>query len=91
MGYQPRMKSPKEYDSRIQKKPLREKRKDRKRIHRHIGRPIMEEKHTATEREVSEVTLKRLHTLGIQKFGSSPFSEHFDRWLTNVTVVLERV
>jgi hypothetical protein len=87
MGYQPRIKSPKgaihEY-----KKPLREKRKDRKRIHRRIGRPIREEKHTATEREVSEGTLKRLHTLGSQRFGSSPFSEHFDRWLTNVGTVL---
>jgi hypothetical protein len=87
MGYQPRIKSPKgaihEY-----KKPLREKRKDRKRIHRRIGRPIREAKHTATEREVSEGTLKRLHTLGSQKFGSSPFSEHFDRWLTDVAIVL---
>ena len=87
MGYQPRIKKPKgaihEY-----KKPLREKRKDRKRIRRGIGRPIQEEKHTATEREISEGTLKRLHTLGSQKFGSSPFSEHFDRWLTNVAAVL---
>lgn len=86
MGYQPR-KSPKgairEY-----KKPLREKRKDRKRIRRGVDRPILEEKHTASEREASEVTLKRLHTLGIQKFGSSPFSEHFERWLMNVTAVL---
>ena len=87
MGYQPRIRSPKgaihEY-----KKPLREKGKDRKRIHRHNGRTIQEEKHTATEREVSEVTLRRLHTLGSQKFGSSPFSEHFDRWLINVEAVL---
>jgi len=50
--------------------------------------PIPEEKHVATEREVSELTLKQLHTLGNQKFGSSPFSEHFDRWLTNVATVL---
>ena len=26
--------------------------------------------------------------MGIQKFGSSPFSEHFERWLMNVTAVL---
>ena len=86
MGYQPR-KSPKgaihEY-----KKPLREKSKDRKHIRRRIGRPIQEEKQTATEREISEATLKRLHTLGTQKFGSSAFSEHFDRWLTNIAAVL---
>ena len=88
MGYQPRKKSPKgaihEYS-----KPLREKRKDRKRVRRGVGRPYQEEKQPATEREVSELTLRRLHTLGTQKFGSSPFSEHFDRWLTNVTAVLD--
>jgi len=87
MGYQPRIKSSKGAIHGY-KKPLREKRKDRKRTRRGIGRPILEEKPTLTEREVSEGTLKRLHTLGIQKFGSSPFSEHFDRWLTNVAAVL---
>ena len=86
MGYQPRIKSPKrtiEY-----KKPLRERRKERKRIRKGVGRQVQKEKTAATEKEISEATLKRLHTLGIQKFGSSPFSEHFDRWLTNVTAVL---
>jgi hypothetical protein len=87
MGYQPRVKSPKGAIHQY-RKPLREKRKDRKRIRRGVGRSILEEEHTATEREISEVTLKRLHTLGIQKFGSSPFSEHFDRWLMNVETVL---
>ncbi|MCL4430178.1 MAG: hypothetical protein M1167_05440, partial [Chloroflexi bacterium] len=86
MGYQHR----KSTKSRIHgfKKLLRETGKDRERIRRRAGRPIVEEKHPATEREISELTLKRLHTLGIQKFGSSPFSEHFDRWLQNVTTVL---
>lgn len=88
MGYQPRIKSPKGAIH-VYKKPLREKRKDRKRIRRGTAKPIMEEKHETTEREVSELTLKQLHTLGSQKFGSSPFSEHFDRWLTNVTAVLD--
>jgi hypothetical protein len=87
MGYQPRKTSPKGAIHGY-KKPLREKRKDRKRIRRGIGRSILEEKRTLSEREISEVTLKRLHTLGIQKFGSSPFNQHFDRWLMNVTVVL---
>ena len=54
-----------------------------------VGELRLEENHIATEREISEATLKRLHTLGIQKFGSSPFSEHFDRWLQNVTAVLD--
>lgn len=87
MGYQPRKKSAKGAIHRY-KKPLREKRRDRKHPHRRSGTPTPEEKHNATEREVSEVTLKRLHTLGSQRFGSSPFSEHFDRWLSNVTAVL---
>ncbi len=87
MGYQPRKTSPKGAIHGY-KKPLREKRKDRKRIRRGINPSIMEEKRTLSEREISEVTLKRLHTLGIQKFGSSPFNQHFDRWLMNVTVVL---
>jgi small-conductance mechanosensitive channel len=88
MGYQPRIKLPKGAIHGY-KKSLREKRKDKERIRRGTAKPIGEEKHSATEREVSELTLKQLHTLGSQKFGSSPFSEHFDRWLTNVTAVVE--
>ena len=87
MGYQPRIKSLRGV-AREYKKPLHERRKDRQRDRKRIGRQIQKEKHITTEREVSEVTLKRLHTLGSQKFGSSPFREHFDRWLINVTVVL---
>ena len=88
MGYQPRIKSPKGAIH-VYKKSLREKRKDRKRIRRGTGKPIMGEKYSATEREISELTLKQLHTLGSQKFGSSPFSDHFNRWLNNVTTVLD--
>jgi hypothetical protein len=87
MGYQPGIKSPKGA-IRQYKKPLREKRKYRKHSHKSISRSILEEKQTPSEREISEITFKRLHTLGIQKFGSSPFSEHFNRWLANVDVVL---
>ncbi len=87
MGYQSKIRSPKgathEY-----KRSLHEKRKDRKRIHRRNGRLPQKEKHTTTEREISELTLKQLHTLGSQRFGSSPFSDHFDRWLMNVEAVL---
>jgi hypothetical protein len=88
MGYQPRIKSPKGAIH-VYKKTLREKRKDRKRVGRGTAKLIREEKPFPTKREVSELTLKQLHTLGSQKFGSSPFSEHFDRWLTNITVVLD--
>jgi hypothetical protein len=88
MGYQPRKTSPKGAIHGY-KKPLRERRKDRKRVRRGLVQPLQEEKHIPSEQEIADVTLKRLHTLGIQKFGSSPFSEHFDRWLINVTSVLE--
>jgi small-conductance mechanosensitive channel len=88
MGYQPRIKSPKGAIH-VYKKTLREKRKDRKHVRRGNEKPIREEKQPATEKEVSELTLKQLHTLGSQKFGSSPFTEHFDRWLTNITAVLD--
>ena len=88
MGFQFRKKSPKGAIHQYRKN-LREKRKNRKNVQRNVGRSIEnEERPIATEREISESTLTRLHTLGSQKFGSSPYSEHFDRWLTNVTAVL---
>lgn len=46
------------------------------------------EKKFLTEREISEATLRRLHILGRQKFGSSPYSQHFQRWLSNIESVL---
>ena len=49
---------------------------------------MREEKHVPTVKEVSDRTLRRIRNLGSQKFGSSPFSEHFDRWLVNLTDVL---
>ncbi len=70
------------------RRSLHETGRDKKRIRRRVGEPLLEEKPVATEKEISEGTLKRLHTLGSQKFGSSPFSEHFDRWLNNVGAVL---
>jgi hypothetical protein len=88
MRYQPRKTSPKGAVHGY-RKPLRERKKERKRLRVTLSQPIIEEKRTVSEREIAEVTLKRLHTLGIQKFGSSPFSTHFDRWLMNVTAVLE--
>ena len=62
--------------------------KDRGRKRRSTGNSMREEKHVATMKEVSDKTLKRIRNLGSQRFGSSPFSEHFDRWLVNLTDVL---
>jgi hypothetical protein len=88
MGYQPRKKSPGGAGHGYGKF-LHEKVKGRKHLHRRNRGQADEERHGYTEKEISELTLKRLHTLGSQKFGSSPFSQHFDRWLTDVTIVLE--
>jgi uncharacterized phage infection (PIP) family protein YhgE len=81
MGYLPRKYSPKG----TSRKPLQEKSRSRKYSQ---GRLLEEENRTLTEKGISEATLKRLHTLGSQKFGSSPFSQHFVRWLANVEAVL---
>jgi chromosome segregation ATPase len=48
----------------------------------------LEENHVATTEEVADRTLKRLRTLGSQRFASSPYSEHFSRWLLNLKDVL---
>jgi chromosome segregation ATPase len=49
---------------------------------------MLEENHVATAEEVVDRTLKLLHTLGTQKFASSPYSEHFSRWQTDLKYVL---
>ncbi len=87
MGYQPR-RTPKraihEY-----RKAFREKSKSAKHQNRRAAEQALEEKTAPTEQQVFELTLKRLHTLGSQKFGSYPFSEYFDRWLLNVESTLD--
>jgi DNA repair exonuclease SbcCD ATPase subunit len=49
---------------------------------------MLEENHVATTEEVVDRTLKRLRTLGSQRFASSPYSEHFSRWQTDLAYVL---
>lgn len=85
MGYRPR-KSPRGTIRQF-RKSFREKSKDKKR-YKQLSGLWPEEKHNKTIQEISEITLKRLHTLGNQKFGSFPFSEHFDRWLINIETIL---
>jgi hypothetical protein len=88
MGYQPRKKLSRDAIHEY-RKSLQEKSKNRKRIRDSHGSLPAEKAQIFTEKEISEATLRRLHTLGSQKFGSSPFSEHFNRWLTNVSMVLD--
>jgi hypothetical protein len=87
MGYQPRTKTPR--GSNEYNKPLRERRKDRKDNQKRAKKEKTKEiEEVATEEELTQTTLKRLRTLGMQKFGSSPYFEHFNRWLANVSAVL---
>jgi hypothetical protein len=84
MGYHPR--------TRASKKIIREYRKAFREKDKSIAkqnRYSWEEKIVPSQQQVFEITLKRLHTLSNQKFGSSPFSEHFDRWLRTVETVLD--
>ncbi len=87
MGYQSQRKSPRSY-GRGYKKTLHEKAKTGRRKRGSVGGLSGEEEPAATVKEVSDKTLKRLHILGSQRFGSSPFSNHFDRWLVNVKGVV---
>ena len=87
MGYRPRIKSPRT-SGRGNRTSRHKKAKAKGRKHRSIGSSIWEESHVATTEEVVDRTLKRLHTLGSQRFASSPFSEHFGRWLLNLRDVM---
>jgi hypothetical protein len=83
MGYQHPRKTSKKHEY---QKPLRERKKDKKR-----AQPIKHSpkcKHKVVAQEIAEITLRRLHTLGKQKFASTPYSDHFNRWLANVEEVL---
>jgi len=86
MGYQPTNRPRKKAVRQF--KPLREKTKERKRIRRGHTHNFEEESQVLSEQEIAQDTLKRLHTLGNQKFGSFPYSEHFDRWIKSVEVVI---
>jgi len=87
MGYQPRIKTPRAA-TRGYRKPEREKSKSREQRRGNVGRSKKEEKVVATADEVTDATLKRLHILGNQRFGFSPFCEHFERWLFTLDGVL---
>ncbi len=84
MGYQPRTK-PRNRTGEFKKTYQR---KEKTQSLKKLGNSQVQEKQIATEQEITQITLKRLHTLGTQKFGSSPFNQHFSRWLSNVEDVL---
>lgn len=87
MGYQPHA-DKRKGKIRQYKQPTNQKNKTKKRLQRTTTQPIDSQPHSPTQQEITEGTLKRLHTLGNQKFGSFPYSEHFDRWIASVETVL---
>lgn len=88
MGYRSRTRASKRI-IREYRKAFREKDKRLTKEKRCGAKYVGEEQLLPSQQQVFEVTLKRLHTLGNQKFGSSPFSEHFDVWLQTVETVLD--
>jgi len=87
MGYRPRIKSPRT-SGRGNRTSRHKKAKAKERKYRSIGSSIWEESHVATTEEVVDRTLKRLRTLGSQRFVSFSYSEHFSRWLANLMDVM---
>jgi len=71
------------------RRAFREKNKLAKRSSRYSAKYAEEERIVLSQQQIFESALKRLHILGSQKFGSSPFREHFDRWLLTVETVLD--
>jgi len=89
MGYRPPMRTPRA--SGLGKGTLRHekaKAKGPKHRRRVVRSSTADKRHVAAAKEIVEKTLRRLRTLGSQRFGSSPFSEHFTRWLMNLKDVL---
>jgi hypothetical protein len=87
MAYQPRIRSPRRSGQGY--RTLRhEKAKAKRQKHRSIRNSTLQENHVATAEEVVDGTLKRLVNLGSQIFASSPYSEHFNRWIRNLKDVL---
>ncbi len=87
MGYQPRSKSPRGSGRGSIKSPY-DRVKGRGRKRRPADDSKVEEKQVASAKEVSEKTITRLRVLGNQRFGSSPFRTHFERWMVNLKDVL---
>jgi hypothetical protein len=87
MGYQPRVKSFRG-SGRGFRKLRGEKGRTERRKRGSIGSYNQGENQVASVEEVSERTLRRLRNLGSQRFGCSPFSDYFDRWLSSLSDVL---
>lgn len=66
----------------------RQKAKTKKEKQRSGGGYAWERKYAATAEEIIGKTFGRLNNLGTQLFASTPYSEHYGRWLSNLEGVL---
>ena len=87
MGYQSRAGSPRN-SGRGRGISKHEKAKARKHKHHPAAGYAPEDNHAPTPEEATNRMLNTLHNLGNQRFALSPFSEHLDRWLTNLRQAL---
>jgi hypothetical protein len=87
MGYQPRAKSFRGSDRGFRKLRGEKGRAERRKRNNNSAFEQVENQ-VASVGEVSERTLRRLRNLGSQRFGCSPFSDYFDRWLSSLSDVL---
>lgn len=87
MAYQSRSGSPRN-SGRGRGIPRHEKAKAKEHRRRDVANHGSEEDHATTSEEIVNRTLNALRNLGNQKFALPPYSEHLDRWLTNLRQVL---
>jgi hypothetical protein len=87
MAYQSRGGSPRN-SGRGRGIPRHEKAKNKEHKRRSAGMRASEEDNEITSEEIASKTLNALRNLGTQKFALPPYSEHLDRWLTDLRQVL---
>lgn len=87
MGYRQGARGPRN-SGRGRGRQRHEKAKAKKRKNQTSSAYLAEETPTVTSKEIVDKTVSSLRNLGKQVFALSPFSAHFDRWLTDVNVVL---
>ena len=82
MGFQPRARS------RRFGRPVASKKSAKDRREEHLASMLYVEHDQIDASQVCSVTLNALEHLGNQRFALPPFSEHFQRWMKDVTTLL---
>src|SRR5271157_3261156 len=87
MGYRQGARGPRN-SGRGRGRQRHERAKAKKRKNQTSSVYLTEETPAVTSKEIVDKTVSSLRNLGKQVFALSPFSAHFDRWLTDINVVL---